>query len=108
MKPTAYLINCARGPLVDEAALVEALRQKVIAGAALDVFEPEPSLHDNPLYQMSNVIVTPHLAGVTAEATKRMAIGAAQQTLQVLKGERPPRLVNPEAWDQFMERRRVH
>jgi microcystin synthetase protein McyI len=108
MKPTAYLMNCARGPLVDEQALVEALRNKVIAGAALDVFEPEPSLDDNPLYQMPNVIVTPHLAGVTREAAKRMAIGAAEQTLQVLRGERPPRLVNPEAWDQFMERRRAH
>jgi microcystin synthetase protein McyI len=107
MKPTAYLMNCARGPLVDEKALGEALRNKVIAGAALDVFEPEPSLDDNPLYKMSNVIVTPHLAGVTRQATKRMAMGAAEQTLQVLKGERPPRLVNPEAWDQFMERRRV-
>jgi len=107
MKPTAYLMNCARGPLVDEKALAEALRNKVIAGAALDVFEPEPSLDDNPLYQMPNVIVTPHLAGVTREATKRMAMGAAEQTLQVLRGERPPRLVNPEAWDQFMERRRV-
>jgi D-3-phosphoglycerate dehydrogenase len=107
MKPTAYLMNCARGPLVDEKALLEALRNKAIAGAALDVFEPEPSLDDNPLYKMPNVIVTPHLAGVTREATKRMAMGAAEQTLQVLKGERPPRLVNPEAWDQFMERRRA-
>jgi microcystin synthetase protein McyI len=107
MKPTAYLMNCARGPLVDEKALTEALRNKVIAGAALDVFEPEPSLDDNPLYQMPNVIVTPHLAGVTRESTKRMAMGAAEQTLQVLRGERPPRIVNPEAWDQFMERRRV-
>jgi D-3-phosphoglycerate dehydrogenase/microcystin synthetase protein McyI len=107
MKRTAYLMNCARGPLVDEQALVEALHNKVIAGAALDVFEPEPSLANNPLYQMSNVIVTPHLAGVTAQATKRMAIGAAEQTLQVLQGERPPRLVNPEAWDHFMERRRA-
>ena len=56
---------------------------------------------------MSNVIVTPHLAGVTREARKRMVIGAAEQTLQVLRGERPPRLVNPETWEQFMERRRV-
>ncbi|HXH09615.1 MAG TPA: hydroxyacid dehydrogenase [Alphaproteobacteria bacterium] len=107
MKRTAYLINCARGPLVDEQALVEALRTKAIAGAALDVFEPEPSADDNPLYQMANVIVTPHLAGVTAQATKRMAIGAAEQTLQVLRGERPPRLVNPEVWNQFLERRRA-
>src|ERR671923_1361052 len=103
MKPTAYLMNCARGPLVDEQALVEALRNKVIAGAALDVFEPEPSRDDNPLYQMPNVIVTPHLAGVTREARKRMVIGAVEQTLQVLRGERPPRMVNPETWDQFME-----
>jgi len=71
------------------------------------VFEPEPSADDNPLYQMANVIVTPHLAGVTAQATKRMAIGAAEQTLQVLRGERPPRLVNPEVWNQFLERRRA-
>jgi microcystin synthetase protein McyI len=107
MKPTAYLMNCARGPLVDEQALVEALRNKVIAGAALDVFEPEPALDNNPLYQMPNVIVTPHLAGVTREARKRMSVGAAEQILQVLRGERPPRLVNPETWDQFMERRRA-
>jgi D-3-phosphoglycerate dehydrogenase / 2-oxoglutarate reductase len=93
--------------LVDEQALVEALRNKVIAGAALDVFEPEPALDDNPLYQMPNVIVTPHLAGVTREARKRMSMGAAEQILQVLRGERPPRLVNPETWDQFMERRRA-
>lgn len=106
MKPTAYLINCARGPLVHEHALIEALRNKVIAGAALDVFEPEPALDDNPLCQMPNVILTPHLAGVTKEAAKRMAMGAAEQTLQVLRGEKPPRLVNPEVWDQFMERRR--
>jgi D-3-phosphoglycerate dehydrogenase/microcystin synthetase protein McyI len=107
MKRTAYLINCARGPLVDEQALVEALRNKVIAAAALDVFEPEPALDNNPLYHMSNVILTPHLAGVTKESAKRMAIGAAEQTLQVLRGEKPSRLVNPEAWDQFMERRRA-
>ena len=100
-------MNCARGPLVDEKALVEALRNKVIAGAALDVFEPEPSLDDNPLYRVPNVIVTPHLAGVAGQARKRIVIGAAEQTLQVLRGERPPRLVNPETWDQFMERRRV-
>jgi D-3-phosphoglycerate dehydrogenase/microcystin synthetase protein McyI len=107
MKPTAYLINCARGPLVDEQALIEALRNKVITGAALDVFEPEPALDNNPLYHMPNVILTPHLAGVTKEAAKRMAMGAAEQTLQVLHGEKPPRMVNPEVWDQFMERRRA-
>jgi D-3-phosphoglycerate dehydrogenase/microcystin synthetase protein McyI len=107
MKPSAYLMNCARGPLVDEQALIAALRHEVIAGAALDVFEPEPALDSNPLYEMANVIVTPHLAGVTKEAAKRMAMGAAEQTLQVLRGERPPRLVNPEVWDQFMERRRA-
>ncbi len=108
MKPTAYLINCARGPLVDETALLEALRNRVIAGAAIDVFEPEPPMDNNPLYQLPNLIVTPHLAGVTAQAAKRMAIGSAEQVLQVLRGERPPRLVNPEIWDQFRERRRVH
>jgi D-3-phosphoglycerate dehydrogenase/microcystin synthetase protein McyI len=83
---------------------LEALRHKVIAGAALDVFEPEPAPDTNALYQLPNVIVTPHLAGVTGEAVKRMAIGAAEQVLQVLRGERPPRLVNPEVWDQFLER----
>ena len=104
MKPTAYLINCARGPLVDTGALVEALHSGVIAGAGIDVFDPEPAAADHPLLGLENVLVTPHVAGITTATVKKLATGTAEQVLQVLRGERPPRLVNPEVWEQFRER----
>lgn len=100
MKPTAYLINCARGSLVDTAALVEALKGGTIAGAGIDVFEPEPTPFDHPLFTLDNVLLTPHVAGVSQQTVKRLSEAAAEQVLQVLKGERPPRLVNPEVWDR--------
>lgn len=105
MKRTAYLINCARGAVVDEAALVQALREGWIAGAGLDVFEPEPPSADNPLFKLDNVVLTPHIAGVTEETARQLAISVATQVLQVLRGERPPHLVNPEVWPRFLERR---
>ncbi len=107
MKPTAYLINCARGPLVDTAALVEALQGGVIAGAGIDVYEPEPMPADHPFFSLDNALLSPHIAGISTATIRKLAIGAAEQTIQVLQGERPPRLVNPEVWDQFMERRRA-
>jgi D-3-phosphoglycerate dehydrogenase len=100
MKPTAYLINCARGGLVDPDALYEALREHRIAGAGIDVFEPEPPPSANPLFGLDNVIVTPHLAGLSHETNRRLSMSAAEQVLQVLAGDRPPRLVNPEVWDR--------
>lgn len=98
MKPGAYLINASRGPVIDEAALVRALQEGHLAGAALDVFDPEPPEADNPLLRMANVVVTPHIASYTDRGTEAMGLGAVEQVLQVLRGERPPNLLNPEAW----------
>ncbi|HWR31788.1 MAG TPA: hydroxyacid dehydrogenase [Negativicutes bacterium] len=90
MKPTAYFINLSRGEVVFEQDLVEALRNKKIAGAALDVFEPEPpDIANNPLFTMENVILTPHNAALTVEATIRMAVHAAQGIDEVLSGKTP-------------------
>ncbi len=100
MKPTAYLINCARGGLVDPAALTAALEEGRIAGAGIDVFDPEPPERNHPLFRLENIIVTPHLAGLSRETNRRLSMSAAEQVLQVLAGDRPPRLVNPEVWDR--------
>ena len=94
MKPTAYLINTARGTIVDEKALIEALRDKRIAGAAIDVYDPEPPRPGNPLLHMENVIVTSHLGAMTEESLYNMATMVAQGVLDVLEGRRPQYPVN--------------
>jgi D-3-phosphoglycerate dehydrogenase len=96
MKRTAYLVNTARGGMVDEAALIEALRDGTLAGAALDVFAQEPPPADSPLWSLDNVIVTPHMASHTQEGLRRMAVDVAEEVLRVLRGERPRGAVNPE------------
>jgi lactate dehydrogenase-like 2-hydroxyacid dehydrogenase len=95
MKPTAYLLNTSRGPVVDEAALVEALRAKRIAGAALDVFENEPQLAPG-LTELDNVVIPPHLGSATIGTRTRMATVAATNVVAMMRGEWPPDLVNPE------------
>jgi glyoxylate reductase len=94
MKPTAILINTARGAVVDEAALVDALRTKKIAGAGLDVYEHEPKLTPG-LNRRSNVVLTPHTASATVEARNELAVLAANNVLAALAGRRPPNLVSP-------------
>ncbi|MDK2800995.1 MAG: D-3-phosphoglycerate dehydrogenase / 2-oxoglutarate reductase [Clostridiales bacterium] len=94
MKSTAYLINAARGEVVDEAALIEALQQNKIAGAGLDVFEQEPPAKDNPLFALDNVILTPHNAALTYEAMDRMGLHAAMGIHDVLSGKKPKWPVN--------------
>lgn len=96
MKPSALLINFARGGIVDEQALYEALKQGTIAGAALDVFEQEPPPADHPLYALDNVLLSPHSAALTAECVVRMATGAAEGVRDVLLGRTPRWVVNPE------------
>jgi glyoxylate reductase len=95
MKKTAYLINAARGPLVDERALVHALREKWIAGAALDVYENEPALTPG-LSELDNVVVVPHIGSASKATREKMAIMAATNLVAGLKGEVPPNLVNKE------------
>jgi glyoxylate reductase len=95
MKKTAYLINAARGPVVDEAALVEALREGWIAGAGLDVFEEEPKVHPG-LIGLSNVVLAPHIGSASLETRLKMATLAVENCLAVLEGRTPPTPVNPE------------
>lgn len=99
MKPTAYLINTARGPVIDEKALVEALRSRRIAGAGLDVYENEPALSPG-LAELDNVVCIPHLGSSTEATRSRMAVMAASNILAVLNGHEPPNLVNREAVQQ--------
>ena len=89
MKPTALLINCARGPIVDETALIEALETGRLAGAGLDVTDPEPVEKDSPLFKMPNVIVTPHYAPTTLEAATRVSKIGAENINAVLAGKEP-------------------
>ncbi|MGO3896013.1 phosphoglycerate dehydrogenase [Brevibacterium aurantiacum] len=93
MKDTAFLINTARGSLIDEAALVDALERGQIAGAALDVLETEPMSKDNPLRNFDNVWITSHLAGQTVEARERVGIAAARTVIDVLDGKEPVGLI---------------
>jgi len=104
MRPDAYFVTTARGFIHDEAALAEALANKRIAGAGLDVWEEEPPPHDHPLMQFDNVLVSPHTAGATVESRENMSRFAAEQVLEILDGKRPPRLINPEVWPAYRER----
>jgi len=99
MKPTAFLINTARGPVVDEKALTKALKERWIAGAGLDVLYNEPTEHDNPLLELDNVIVAPHIGSATTDTRLAMAMKAATNLVAALKGEIPPDIVNPEVLD---------
>jgi D-3-phosphoglycerate dehydrogenase len=96
MKPTAYLINCSRGPVVDEKALIEALEQKKIAGAGLDVFEQEPIAPDNPLLKMDNVSVTNHYASFSEVAWDRANSQLGQEAMRIALGYWPMSLINPD------------
>lgn len=94
MKPTAFLINTSRGPVVDEAALVHALESGKIAGAALDVYENEPFIH--PGLKRPNVVLAPHIASASLETRTKMACMAAENVTALFKGQRPPNMLNPE------------
>jgi D-3-phosphoglycerate dehydrogenase len=98
MKPTAILINTSRGPVVDEKALASALRDKRLAGAALDVWEHEPVTSDNPLLQMENVIATPHAAYFSSAAVAQIPRRCGEEVARVLTGQRPLNVVNPEVY----------
>ncbi len=112
MKPTAYLINTARGPIVDQTALTKALQDGVIAGAALDVFEIEPSSADDPLFALDNVITTPHSLCFTDQCFAELGATDLRAVLAVLNGEVPEAIVNggiveSEGWRGKLERERL-
>jgi len=104
MKPSAILINCARGQVVDEAALIAALREQRIQGAGLDVFEREPLPVDSALFQMPNVIATPHIGSATAQTREAMAVRAATNLTEALQGRISATCVNPQALQQWQQR----
>lgn len=99
MKASAYLVNTARGPVVDEAALVRALKEGWIAGAGLDVYEREPEVSQG-LMELENVVMLPHLGSATSRARSEMSRVSATNLIAVLRGERPPNPVNPEVFDR--------
>ncbi|MBI3470957.1 MAG: D-glycerate dehydrogenase [Candidatus Solibacter usitatus] len=96
MKPTAILVNSSRGPVVDEAALADALEQRVIAGAGLDVFENEPHVHPK-LLTLDNVVLAPHIASASIDTRRKMSLMAAENALAAVEGRRPPNLLNAES-----------
>ncbi len=95
LKPTAFLINAARGPMVDEIALTEALQQNKIAGAGIDVYDPEPPAENNPLFSLDTVVLTPHLASFTDEGRRKMGLTVVEDVLRIFRGENPEFLANP-------------
>jgi len=104
MQPHAFFITTARGFIHDERALYDALKEKRIAGAGLDVWDKEPPPPEHPLLQFDNVLASPHTAGVTKEARINMGRIAAEQLLDALDGKRPPRVINPEVWPAYAKR----
>lgn len=99
MKKTAVIVNAARGAVIDEAALALALRERWIKAAAIDVFAEQPLAANHPFLELDNIILTPHAAALTSESSEKMGVGTARQILQLLAGERPDYLVNPDMWE---------
>ena len=99
MQPTAVLVNVSRGAVVVTDDLIAALKDGVIAGAATDVYDHHPLAPDHPLLDCPNILLTPHVAGITATSTRAMGMRAAEDLLRILRGEAPDNLVNPEYRD---------
>ncbi len=100
MRPHAIIVNTSRGGLIEEAALIAALQAKKIGGAGLDVFEQEPPAADNPLFKLDNVVLSPHVAGVTEDALRGMAMSVAEVIDSVFAGKQPATLLNADLWEQ--------
>ena len=96
MKPTAVLINACRGPVVDEDAFIRAMEENKIMAAGVDVLEVEPTPEDNPLIDMDNVLITPHLAAFTQEAWAKSRAFAGYNAVRVVKGQEPESVINPD------------
>ena len=98
MKPEAILVNTSRGGLINEPALIEALQEGHLGGVGLDVYDPEPPALDNPLFQIDRAVLTPHVGSFTDEGRQRMGLMVVEDTLSVLRGEKPQYLANPQVW----------
>jgi D-3-phosphoglycerate dehydrogenase len=98
MKKTAFIVNTSRGPVIDQAALYDALKAGTIAGAGLDVFEIEPLPADDPIRELDNVVITPHLAWYSEESHKRVRLDISHAVHDVLLGKRPEFVANPEVY----------
>lgn len=103
MRKNSILVNVARGAIIDETALAVALQTQQISGAALDVFSHQPLLEDSPLRDAPNLVLSPHIAGVTHESMLRMSNVAVSDTVRILNGKRPENLVNAQAWPKIVE-----
>ena len=103
MKPTAILVNTARGPVVEEVALAQALSEHWIAAAGLDVFEREPQIHPG-LLERTNAVLAPHIGSASVDTRRKMTMIAAENALAALAGRRPANLLNPEVWDSWASR----
>lgn len=99
MKPTSILVNTSRGPVVDEAALAQALSERWLAGAGLDVFEQEPKVHPE-LLRLNNAVLAPHIASASVDTRREMSMMAARNAVAALEDRRPENLLNPELWSQ--------
>jgi D-3-phosphoglycerate dehydrogenase len=104
MRPGAILVNVSRGPVVDDTGLIVALSEGRIGGAALDVFVNQPLPPDHPYFAFDNVIVTPHMAGITEESMMRMGVGAAEEAIRVLDNRLPVNLRNPQVLADYRKR----
>lgn len=104
MKPGAILINVSRGAVTDEIALAEALASGHLGGAAIDVFSEQPLRSDHPFFGLPNVVLTPHMAGITEESMLRMGQGVVAETARIFAGEKPENFCNPEAWEKYRRR----
>jgi D-3-phosphoglycerate dehydrogenase len=104
MPKGSFLVNVARGAVTNEDEVLAALKSGHLGGAAIDVFAEQPLPPDHPFFALGNVILTPHLAGITEESMERMGIGAVEETLRVLKGDLPTNLVNPSVVPHFRQR----
>ena len=101
MKPTAFLINTARGPVVDEAALIEALKHRRIAGAGLDVLQQEPPPKDHPLFELDNVVLSPHCVSWTVETHRDVGLEVCENVRLAYEGMAPPHLANPQVVEKL-------
>lgn len=104
MKPGAGIVNVSRGPVWDELAMAQALREGRLRGAVCDVYQEQPLRRDHPFLQLDNMVLTAHMGGLTRESMQRLSIGSAQEVLRLLRDEKPVNFVNAEVWEQHLVR----